>query len=204
MTNLLFSFSTIGAKIVNALSGLGIWYLILFNAFGVMATILRVIEFQLKRRILSIIFAMMSVSCWVVYFMLQGDLVTSLTNGVCVIQAIIFMQREKHKWANSIFWLFFFIAFQLTIGILFWTNWKHIFPIIGSMLEVTAYFIISRKAYRMLGVVFAGFFVLNSALNLYYVSLINDVAVCLSSFIAIIRYDILKKENKQELKTIQE
>ena len=68
------------------------------------------------------------------------------------------------------------------------------------MLEVTAYFIISRKAYRLLGVVFALFFVLNSAFNLYYVSLINDVAVCISSLIAIIRYD--RKDYKETFKKL--
>lgn len=199
MLNLL-SISTVATNMVSALSKLGIWYLVLFNAFGVMATILRVIEFQMKKRIFSIIFAMSSVSCWVVYFLLQGDFVTALTNGVCVFQAIVFMQREKHSFANSKIWLFIFIAFQIAIGIIFWQTWKNIFPLIGSMLEVTAYFIISRKAYRLLGVVFALFFVLNSAFNLYYVSLINDVAVCISSLIAIIRYD--RKDYKETFKKL--
>ena len=199
MFNLL-SISDVSANMVLTLSKLGIWYLVLFNAFGVMATILRVIEFQMKKRILSIIFAMFSVLCWVVYFLLQGDFVTSLTNGVCVFQAIVFMQREKYKWANSKVWLFIFVAFQVAIGIIFWQTWKNIFPLIGSMLEVTAYFIISRKAYRLLGVIFALFFVLNSVFNLYYVSLINDVAVTVSSFVAIIRYD--RKDYKETFKKL--
>lgn len=188
MLNLL-SISDIATKMVGSFSKMGVWYPIIFNAFGVMATILRVIEFQMKKRSLSITFAMSSVACWVVYFIMQGDFVTSLTNAVCILQAIVFLQRGKYKWADSKFWLFFFVSFQVTIGIIFWQTWKNIFPLIGSMLEVTAYFITNRKAYRILGVTFALFFVLNSAFNLYYVSLVNDVSVCISSIIAIIRYD---------------
>ena len=59
MNNLmLFSMAEFSEKMVNALdANLGIWYLIILNAFGVLAIILKVIEYQIKKRSLMMVIA---------------------------------------------------------------------------------------------------------------------------------------------------
>ena len=96
--------------IVQGLSSLGVWYDILVNFFGVIAIILLVMSFQMKSRIKLLLVFILSQSTWIIYFVLQGDLASGIMCTIAIIMSLIFMQREKHKWANSIFWLFFFVA----------------------------------------------------------------------------------------------
>ena len=60
------------------------------------------------------------------------------------------------------------------------------------------YFSIKEKNYRALVFINLVFWVLNSAFKLYYVALIHDSLGAISAIIAIVRYDILKKNASPE------
>lgn len=196
MINLL-SIADVSSAIVENLMELGIFYYIILNAFGVIAIILKVTEFQLKKRYLAIIFAFSSSACWTFYFLFQGDFVSAIINLVGVVQGIIFLQRGKRKWADSKFWLFFFLVLQVTLGIVFFKEWHDIFPIFGGVFNVICYFVISRKVYRICGFTCLTFWVMNGLFKFYPIALINDIFGSTSAFVGIIRYDILKKSKKQ-------
>ena len=40
---------------------------------------------------------------------------------------LIFAQREKHKWANSKFWLYAFLALQVAVCVFTYNNWTSLF-----------------------------------------------------------------------------
>ena len=84
------------------------WYLIILNAFGVLAIIFKVCESQLKKRLWIIIFAGISTGCWMVYYLLNDNLTSALTSLIAIVKYIIFAQREKHEWANKVFLLYLF------------------------------------------------------------------------------------------------
>ena len=124
---------------------LGIWYLIILNAFGVVAIIFKVVEYQLKSRKIILLFAVASFLCWIFYFLLQGDFVSALINLVCVIQLLVFLQREKYKWANSIWWMIGFFILQLILGILTFKNWHDVFAVLAGVSATVAYFVMNKK-----------------------------------------------------------
>ncbi len=192
MYNLL-SIADVSSAIVENLSQLGFLYYIILNAFGVIAIILKVIEFQFKKRSVILFLALIGSGCWTFYFLFQGDFVSAAMNLVSAVQLVVFLQRGKYKWADSKFWFFFFFVLQVILGIVFFKSWHDIFPIIGALFNVIMYYVISGKMYRLTGFICLLLWVLNGVFKFYPIALINDVFGAISALVAIIRYDIFKK-----------
>lgn len=204
MLNLLISMAELSDNMVKFLNEtLGIWYLIIPNAFGVIAIVSKVTEMQLKSRKTILVFAIIASISWVLYFGLQGGFTSSLSCLIIAIQVIIFSLRNKYKWANSLFWLFFFITLQLVMCVLTLKNWYDVLPTIAGIISVFAYYVLDEDKYRILILFYIVLWLVNSTINLYYVSMASDAMCTVSAIVAIIRYNILKthkkpKDNKKE------
>lgn len=178
-------------------ANLGIWYYIILNAFGVIAIILKVTEVQLNNRKTILTFATFAALGWMLYFALNFDFTSAMSGFLSAIQIILFSQRGKHKLANSIFWLFFFLTLQIGFGILTFTSWRSIFPIVAGILGAFAYFVMDANKYRVFILFFAISWLMNSILNMYIVALLSDTFCFVSASIAIIRYNVLGKNKRQ-------
>ena len=121
---LLISLTDIGVAIVNFLSRLGVWYHVLYNTIGAIGIIIKIIGFQLKKRSTRIAFNMCQGICWMLYFICTGNATAGVTGVIAIVQNLIFMQRENKKWADSYFWLVFFLCIQ--VGIAVWSVWDGI------------------------------------------------------------------------------
>lgn len=179
--------------IVQGLSSLGVWYDILVNFFGVIAIILLVMSFQMKSRIKLLLVFILSQSTWIIYFVLQGDLASGIMCTIAIIMSLIFMQREKHKWANSIFWLFFFVALMLTCSILTFKDWRDLFPLLGNVLTAISFFTLNDKLLRTINIGTYLCWMGNSISKLYIVALISDTLTLISVIVSLIR---LKKQTQ--------
>ena len=193
MNNLLFSLNDF---IKNMSDTLGIWYLIILNAFGVIAIILKVSEVQIKSRKTILLFALVADICWVIYFGLQGGFSSSISCFIMMIQVIVFSFRGKYKWATSKIWLIVFIISHLVMWYITQKTWFDVLPAITGILSVFAYFVYDEDKYRILIFIYALIWVVNSSINLYVVSIISDSLCAVSSFVAIVRYNILKTHKK--------
>lgn len=212
---LLISLTDIGVAIVNFLSRLGVWYHVLYNTIGAIGIIIKIIGFQLKKRSTRIAFNMCQGICWMLYFICTGNATAGVTGVIGIVQNLIFMQRENKKWADSYFWLVFFLCVQ--VGITVWSVWDgisitEIFPLFASPFGLIAYFVIKGKVFRSLILMsslcwFAnsliGTFIANTGANLW-MAFICDVLSVGSIIIAIIRFDILKKAKDQVAQTKKE
>jgi len=212
---LLISLTDIGVAIVNFLSRLGVWYHVLYNVIGAIGIIIKIIGFQLKKRSTRIVFNMCQGICWMLYFICTGNATAGVTGVIAIVQNLIFMQRENKKWADSYFWLVFFLCVQ--VGITVWSVWDgisitEIFPLFASPFGLIAYFVIKGKVFRSLILMsslcwFAnsliGTFIANTGANLW-MAFICDVLSVGSIIIAIIRFDILKKAKDEVVQTKKE
>lgn len=199
-TNNLLSIADFSSAMVKNLQNLGVWYFIILNAFGVIAILLKVTEFQFKKRSTILTFALLASCCWMCYFIFYGDFVSMIVNLVCIIQGVIFLNREKYAWARSKFWLFFFLVTQISLGVIFFKVWHDIFPILAGVFNVFCYFVFDKKKYRLLGFITLAFWVMNSAFKFYPIALANDVFGCVSAFVSIVRYDrVYYKEKFKKL-----
>lgn len=198
MNNLLFSVAQISDNLTNTLSdSLGVWYLLLFNFFGVVAVILKVTEFQQKNRKTIFALATSSTFCWTLYFTLQGDFLSAAINLICAVQMFVFMQKGKRKWADSIWWMVFFLGIQFFLGVFTFKNWHDIFALFGGMLTTLVYFVMDQKKYRRLAFISLICWVLNGAFKDYIIALINDAGGAISALVGIIRFDFLGKNKKE-------
>ena len=200
MNNLLFSFAEIGNAIVGGLTaGLGsLWYAVLINFIGVVAIGVKIAETQNKKRNNILMFAILGYLCWVTYFILNGDFTSAMVNLIGCIQGIVFMQRDKHKWANSILWLFFFIAVQLVVAFFIWKSPFSLFSIVGGLICSVAYFIKDERMYRYLIFINILLWIGNGIVYFYAIALIHDTCSAVSILIAIVRYNILGKDKTEK------
>lgn len=197
MNNILISIPKLSEDLVNSLTNtLGIWYLIILNAFGVIAMCCKITEYQLKNKKNSILLATCSVFCWTLYFVFQGDFLGAGMNAIGIIMMLIFSQKGKYKWADSKAWLYIFIILQVSYSVLTFKSWKDIFVLIAGPLNVIAYYTLDGKIYRRLACIVMFCWTLNSLLKFYPVALLNDSFATISAFIAIMRYDVLKNKQK--------
>lgn len=204
MNNLLFSLAQLGESIVNGLtSALGeLWFAVLVNAIGVVAIVVKITETQNKKRNAIVLFAILGSLCWVTYFILNGDFTSALVNVIGAIQGLVFMQRSKHKWADSVFWLYFFLAVQVAIAFFIWKSPFSLFSIVAGLIGTIAYFVIDEKLYRYLFLALILLWIGNGIVYFYPIALIHDSFAAVSITIAIIRYNILGKD-KPEIKNTQ-
>lgn len=200
MLNLLFTLT----DLVKTLSDtLGIWYLIISNAFGVIAVLSKITELQIKNRKTILLFALFANISWVFYFALQGGLTSAISCLIMTTQVVIFSYRSKYKWANSKVWLVVFSALQILMCALTLNNWYDVLPAIAGIVSVFAYFVFDEDKYRILIFIYIVLWLINSILNMYLVSLISDSLSTLSALIAIIRFNVLKTHKKSK-KDIQQ
>lgn len=204
MTNLLFSFNLSLTQIPEVLSKtLGFGYLILVNLFGVLAIVFKVWESQCRRRKIIIMFACFSSASWVLYYVLNGNLTTALVGTMGIIAYLIFAQREKHKWANSKFWLFAFLLLQVLVCVFTYTDWTSLSACSAGIFSAFAYFTTSEKSYRWTILGCQTSWLINSISNLYLVASIADTIITASIVIALVRFLNAEKKGKKEQKEIK-
>jgi len=176
-------------------SSLGIWYLIILNAFGVIAIICKVLEYQSKSRLASLTLCSIASVCWVAYFAFYGDFTSSLTCLIGILRLVIFMQMGKHAWADSKIWVVLFLILQAVI-VVFTFSWSAIFAVIAGFISIFAYAVMNQKTYRFLSFFHMLSWITNGIINFYPIALISDSMSLVSVSVAIYRYDLSKNAKK--------
>lgn len=205
MTNLLFSFAEISNNLVNSLNvTLGIWYVIILNAFGVIAILCKVTEYQMRSRNIVFILAILAQILWMLYFVFYGDFISAISCIITFISTLIFSQRENHQWAKSVWWLILFLAVQVVMVVFTFKGWKDIFSALAGFLGIFAYYSVDMKKYRRTSLFYSLAWLLNSLIKLYPLALASDLFSAVSVSIGIYRYDILKRPEPEKDKKIEQ
>ncbi|MBR4942988.1 MAG: YgjV family protein [Clostridia bacterium] len=199
MYNLLFSINNFSNQIVSTLEGtMGIGYPILFNGIGVISIVLQFLIFQMrdKKRIVTV--GVFSDIGWLLYFALQGDLISGTANIIGIMSKNIVLLREKHKWAESKGWNIFFLLFACGFSLLTFKSIVDIFAVIACTSSVLAFFMEKENNIRKVALVSFCAFACNSISKLYVVALIADVTALISIITSLIRYGKEEKREKRE------
>ena len=199
MNNLLFSFVDLGQNIKNGLTNsLGLlWFNILINFIGSVAILVKVIETQNKKRTKIVLFAVINYYLWITYFILNGNFTAAVVNGISFVQLLIFLQRGKKKWADSVAWLVVFILAQVVAGYFTWAGPYSLFSITAGILSTIAYYVMDEKLYRYFFLALITLWIFNGIVYGYVIALIHDIFAFVSILIAIIRYNFKKVDDKK-------
>ena len=189
MNILLFSIKYLSNRIIYTLdTSMGVWYPILFNIIGIISIILQFLIFQMKnqRRIVTV--GLFSDIGWLLYFVLQGDLISSTANVIGIMSKTIVLLRGKYKWTESRLWNVFFVVFAVVFSVFTFKSWVDIFAVIACTSSVIAFFMEKENNIRKVALISFCAFVCNSISKLYVVALIADVTALISIISSLIRY----------------
>lgn len=169
-------------------ANLGIFYYILVYGIGIIAMILNVFAFQFKHRVAIILCNCVGQISWVVYFLLQADLVSAIACALCAIMLAVFAKQGEWKWVKSPFCIIFFVVIISAFSLWYWTVWSDVFPLLAGVFAVIANSRTDEKRLRQFSLLWCGSWLLNSTFKMYPVAFANDFFCTISTIVALIRY----------------
>lgn len=169
-------------------ASLGFFYYVLVYGIGILAMILSICAFQFKKRVTIILCNCFGQISWVLYFLLQGDLVSSIACGLSAVMLAVFAKQSEWKWVKSPYCILFFILLISGFSFLSFAVWSDVFPLLAGVFAVIANSRTSEKRLRQFSVVWCGSWLLNSIFKMYPVALLNDLFCTVSTVVALIRY----------------
>ena len=178
----------LGYSVDEFANALGIGYYILVYAIGIVAMALSVIAVQFKHRVTIIIVNFLGQTCWVAYFLLQGDVTSAIACALSAVMLAVFAKQSKWKWVKSPFCILSFIVLISALSLLSFAVWADIFPLLAGVFLVIANSRTSEKRLRQFTLLWSLFWLMNSAFKMYPVAFVNDFLCTVSTVIALIRY----------------
>jgi hypothetical protein len=171
------------------------------NIFGLIAVVLKVVEYQLDKRAIRIILALGGNVCWITYFFLKGMDASAFSAIIAMSSNMVFLLREKHEFFNGGWWLAIFLVMTAVNCVVGYKTWIDIFAILAGLFGVIAYFVKNDKLYRILSFACMFAWLLNSIVYQAGIALVNDAFATISVTIAILRMDLFKKKDERKITT---
>ncbi|MBR2620810.1 MAG: YgjV family protein [Clostridia bacterium] len=172
----------------NMIHSMGIGYYILVYGLGLLAMTFSVIAFQFKKRVTIILSNFFGQTCWVLYFLLQNDLMSAIACGLSAVMLAIFSKKDKWSWATGPVSITLFILLFSGFSLFSFKTWSDVFPLLAGVFAVIANSRATEKRLRQFSVLWCLSWLLNSAFKMYPVAFINDFLCTASTIIALIRY----------------
>ena len=175
------------------------------NLFGVLAVALFVLSYQLKSRQNLIIMNAASRILYVSQYLLLGAFEGALLDVVALVVTLLCKNRDS-KFIKKHFLLTVILSnlFIIGSGMTVYVNIFSLFPILGVIFETLALWPKKEKNIRLLSLLGAPFWLAYNLICLAYGSAIGNVITLVSITVSIIRYDILKRQRKDDTKEIHE
>lgn len=167
---------------------LGAFYYILVYGVGLIAMILSISAFQLKHKVAIILCNFLAQSSWVIYFLLQGDLMSAISCGLSATMLAVFSRQEKWGWVKHPLCIAFFISLFAVFSVCSFSVWSDVFPLMAGIFAVIANSRSTEKRLRQFSILWCGSWMMNSICKMYPVALANDLFCMISTIVALIRY----------------
>ncbi len=167
---------------------LGVFYYILVYGIGIFAMAFSVMAYQFKYRATIILFNFFGQSCWIAYFLLQGDLTSAIACVISAVMLAVFSKKDKWPWATGPVSMGAFLVLLTGFSLLSFEGWSDIFPLLAGVFAVLANSRSSEKRLRQLAVFWCVFWLLNSTFKIYPVAFANDLFCTVSAIVSLIRY----------------
>ena len=176
---------------------LGFFYYILVYGIGIVAMTLSVIAFQFKHRVTIILCNFFGQTSWVLYFLLQGDLVSAIACALSAIMLAVFAKQDTWKWAKNPICIVFFIVIISGFSALSFAVWSDIFPLLAGVFAVIANSRSNETRLRQFSTLWCASWLLNSIFKMYPVAFVNDLFCTISTIVSLIRYREKRTETRQ-------
>lgn len=160
---------------------------ILSQIFGLGAMLSLFLSYQQNKREKFLFCKLGADVCWVGHYLLLGAFAGIIPNFVGVFREIIFMNSEKHRWADSPIWLIAFLCINIVLGFCNYDVCIDALPIIASVFVTVSMWIKKLNLTKlMITVACALFWVYNFYIG-SIVGVINETLSIISIIIFFVR-----------------
>ena len=166
--------------------------LIVAQVIGVLAVVLYLVSFQLKKRKQIVLATCTSNSLYVLQYLLLGafsgailDILSTISSFFAGKKRAPWLQRYAKLVACTIFALIFVAG--LTISIL-QRDWIELLPIAGALLQTGCLWFDDEQTIRKFGLAGAPFWLIYNYISQAYGAAIGSLLTIISTVIAIVRY----------------
>ena len=168
---------------------------LLSTIFGLLAVGMFVLSYQMKSRRNIILLNAGSRVLYVAQYILLGAIEGALLDVVALLVSVFYRARDKgFMKKHPALTVIVTNVVILALGMLTYRNIFSLLPIFGVIFETLGLWLKKEKHIRLVSLFGAPFWLVYNMLNRAYGSLIGNVITLASIFVAIVRYDILKKE----------
>ena len=116
---------------------------------------------------------------WVGHYLCLGGIAGMIPNFLGIFRELIFIRREKDKWANKIIWPIIFIILGWILGISTFKNAFNILPIAASSFVTISLWLKNPRFTKILSIPIAISFLIYDVFVFSYIGIINEtLSIC--------------------------
>lgn len=121
-------------------------------------------------------------------------------NIFSVIRNAVYFKNEKKQKENSKSQLFIFVIIIIIFGIITGRDFLGIIPILATLLYTFGTWVTNIKYLRLIYLIAASMWIVYNYVLGVYIPLIGNFIELISGIVALVRFDLVKKERKVETK----
>lgn len=170
---------------------------IIAQILGFVGLACSLLSFQMKKRGQILGFQMTASLLFSSQLFLLGAVTGGCMDLISFIRTLIFSNNNK-KWASSPLWLVGFCLIMVVTGIITWTNWWDILPILGSILSTIALWMKSEKKIRLISLSVGPCWLIYNLVKGAWSGALNEVLAMTSIIIGYFRNDVNRNNKSAE------
>ena len=170
----------------------------LAQAVGFLGLLIVIIGFQKNTNRDILLYQIIASGIFLAHFIMLGALTGAVMNILGGARNVLFYFRDR-KWANSILWMYFFIAVYIVAGILTWQNIFSLFPIVGMCIATVGYWVKNPRLTRLILLPSSPCWMIYNIATSSFAGILTESFAMTSLLVGIIRFDILKKPAKHAI-----
>lgn len=171
------------------------FYEVITLLVGFCGMIILFIMFQQNDRKRILICQIIGTSFFCIHYCMLGTYTGAALNAIAAVRAVIYYNRDK-KFFGSKIWLWLFIVISAVAGVLTWEGIISILPTIAMIIGSISVWVKKPRNIRILSFIPSPMWMVYNIINNSIPGIITETFVMTSIAISIVRYDILKKEEK--------
>lgn len=154
---------------------------------------LNCISFQQNKRRNIIAVQIFAAIMFIIHYIMLGAYTGAALNFIGLLRSLVFINNHK-KWAKSPVWLGVFILISIVASAVTWIEWYSILPAAAMILTTVSYWLKNETQIRFVTFPSSPCWLVYNIITGSVAGIVTECIVMSSIIIAIIRYDILKKE----------
>jgi inner membrane protein len=168
---------------------------VIIQGIGYTALLSVILSFQKNNRSKILLFLSFANILFIFHFSLLHAWTGVAMNVVGALRTILFYQKDTKVWAQQTIWMYVFMGAFILVGLITWTNYASLFPLLAGVTDTFALWKRSTKSIRFFMLIprplwFSYDFLVGS-----YAGMTTEVFVLASIIIGILRFDIPNKNS---------